>query len=63
MVGAVRVGVFGAGGRMGVAVCRAVDAASGLDLVAAVDPALVGTEVERRDSAPLTVSAEPEELA
>lgn len=31
---AVRVGVLGAGGRMGSAACRAVDAADGLDLVA-----------------------------
>ncbi|MFY1669239.1 4-hydroxy-tetrahydrodipicolinate reductase [Plantactinospora sp. WMMB334] len=32
-----RVGVFGARGRMGVEVCRAVDAAEDLDLVATVD--------------------------
>jgi hypothetical protein len=35
---AVRVGVVGAAGRMGSEVCRAVDAAPDLDLVAAVDP-------------------------
>jgi len=33
----VRVGVFGARGRMGAEVCRAVEAADGLELVAAVD--------------------------
>ncbi len=33
-----RVGVLGAGGRMGATVCAAVAAASDLDLVAAVDP-------------------------
>ncbi|MFT4109366.1 4-hydroxy-tetrahydrodipicolinate reductase [Propionicimonas sp.] len=32
-----RVAVFGAGGRMGAEVCRAVEAADGLELVAAVD--------------------------
>ncbi|MFI9643021.1 4-hydroxy-tetrahydrodipicolinate reductase [Micromonospora sp. NPDC051925] len=35
--GAIRVGVLGARGRMGVEVCRAVDAAGDLDLVTAVD--------------------------
>jgi 4-hydroxy-tetrahydrodipicolinate reductase len=34
----VRVGVFGAGGRMGSAVCSAVDADPALELVARVDP-------------------------
>ncbi|MFV2016987.1 4-hydroxy-tetrahydrodipicolinate reductase [Micromonospora sp. LOL_023] len=34
---AIRVGVLGARGRMGVEVCRAVDAADDLDLVASVD--------------------------
>ncbi|HEU5003494.1 MAG TPA: 4-hydroxy-tetrahydrodipicolinate reductase [Actinomycetota bacterium] len=33
----IRVGVFGAAGRMGAEVCRAVDAADDLELVAAVD--------------------------
>lgn len=40
----VRVGVIGAGGRMGTAVCAAVAAAPGLQLVAAVDPGAVGQE-------------------
>ncbi len=34
----IRVGVFGAGGRMGATVCAAVAADPGLELVAAVDP-------------------------
>ncbi len=41
----VRVGVSGAAGRMGAAVCAAVDAAAGLDLVAAVDPAAAGGDL------------------
>ena len=39
----IRVGVVGAGGRMGSAVCAAVLADSGLELVAAVDPHASGT--------------------
>ena len=41
-----RVGVFGAGGRMGTAVCAAVRADPELELVAAVDPAYAGTALE-----------------
>ncbi|HEY1831947.1 MAG TPA: 4-hydroxy-tetrahydrodipicolinate reductase [Acidimicrobiales bacterium] len=41
-----RVGVVGAGGRMGQEVCRAVAEATDLELVAAVDPARVGESVE-----------------
>ena len=41
----VRVGVFGAGGRMGSTVCAAVTADPELELVAAVDPAHHGVEV------------------
>jgi len=41
-----RVGVFGAGGRMGTAVCAAVRADPELELVAAVDPAYAGTVLE-----------------
>lgn len=37
-----RIGVVGAGGRMGTAVCRAVAASEDLELVAAVDPGAVG---------------------
>jgi 4-hydroxy-tetrahydrodipicolinate reductase len=40
----VRVGVVGAGGRMGQEVCRAVSEASDMELVAAVDPAHVGED-------------------
>jgi 4-hydroxy-tetrahydrodipicolinate reductase len=42
----IRVGVFGAGGRMGATVCAAVAADPDLELVAAVDPGRVGDEVE-----------------
>jgi 4-hydroxy-tetrahydrodipicolinate reductase len=42
----VRVGVFGAGGRMGRTVCAAVSADPELELVAAVDPAHAGEKVE-----------------
>lgn len=40
----VRIGVVGAGGKMGTAVCAAVVAAPGLDLVAAVDPFAAGQQ-------------------
>lgn len=40
-----RVGVFGAGGRMGVAVCHAVCADPDLELVAAVDPSFAGIDI------------------
>ena len=39
---ALRIGVLGAGGRMGTTVCTAIDEAPDLDLVAAVDPAAPG---------------------
>jgi 4-hydroxy-tetrahydrodipicolinate reductase len=39
-----RVGVVGAGGRMGLEVCRAVSEASDLELVAAIDPAHAGDD-------------------
>lgn len=38
----IKVGVFGAGGRMGAEVCRAVSAESDMQLVAAVDPVFAG---------------------
>ena len=41
-----RVGVVGAGGRMGREVCRAVRARPGLELVAAVDPGFAGVRVD-----------------
>ena len=40
----IRVGVVGAGGKMGTAVCAAVDGDPALDLVAAVDPFAAGQE-------------------
>ena len=42
-----RVGVFGAGGRMGAEVCRAVAADPDLELVAAVDPHHAGLDVRQ----------------
>jgi dihydrodipicolinate reductase len=41
----IRVGVFGAGGRMGSTVCRAVHADPDLELVAAVDPQHAGIDL------------------
>ena len=41
----IRVGVFGAGGRMGATVCEAVSGAADLELVAAVDPWHAGETV------------------
>jgi len=41
----IQVGVLGAGGRMGRAVCRAVAAAEDLDLIAAVDPGAAGEDL------------------
>jgi 4-hydroxy-tetrahydrodipicolinate reductase len=49
----IRVGVFGAGGRMGSTVCRAVQEAPDLELVAAVDPFHAGIDLAQlgvRDS-------------
>lgn len=43
----IRVGVFGAGGRMGGEVCRAVHAAPDLGLVAAVDPSVAGRPISQ----------------
>jgi 4-hydroxy-tetrahydrodipicolinate reductase len=42
-----KVGVFGAGGRMGITVCRAVDGDPELDLVAAVDPYHLGLDLRQ----------------
>lgn len=54
----IRVGVFGAGGRMGAAVCDAVNADADLELVAAVDPAGAGQSVHG-----VTISADPRAMA
>src|SRR6476661_9751046 len=43
----IRVGVFGAGGRMGTTVCRAVLEAPDLELVAAVDPLHAGIDLDQ----------------
>ena len=60
----VRVGVVGAGGRMGAEVCRAIADAEGLELVAAIDPGRAGATL--RDvtgiDTDLTVLAELEGL-
>ena len=54
----IRVGVFGAGGRMGATVCGAVAAEPELELVAAVDPHHTGEVIEG-----VTIAAGPEALA
>jgi 4-hydroxy-tetrahydrodipicolinate reductase len=62
----IRVGVFGAGGRMGSTVCRAVVADPDLQLVAAVDPLHAGIDlrgVTGADLRGLQVSPDVESLA
>ncbi len=54
----IRVGVFGAGGKMGQTVCAAVGADLELDLVAAVDPHAVGRSILGTE-----VSADPKAMA
>lgn len=59
----IRVGVFGAGGRMGSTVCRAINDDPALDLVAAVDPHHAGLEVSRVAGVPgcdLLISPNPD---
>jgi 4-hydroxy-tetrahydrodipicolinate reductase len=46
-MGPIRVGVFGAGGRMGSTVCAAVSGADDLELVAAVDPYHSGIDLRQ----------------
>jgi len=53
-----RVGVFGAGGRMGSTVCAAVAGDPDLELVAAVDPAHTGEQVEG-----VTIAADSDAMA
>jgi len=55
----IRVGVFGAGGRMGATVCDAVAGASDLELVAAIDPFHAGERVAGTD---LEIATEPTAL-
>lgn len=60
-----RVGVFGAGGRMGSTVCRAVASDPDLELVAAVDPHHSGLDVRQiagADVSGLQVMAGPDAL-
>jgi len=60
-----RVGVLGAGGRMGREVCRAIADDLELELVAAVDPALAGIDLRQvtgADAAGLQVGSDVEAL-
>ncbi|MEA2500868.1 MAG: 4-hydroxy-tetrahydrodipicolinate reductase, partial [Actinomycetota bacterium] len=62
----IRVGVFGAGGRMGAEVCRAVATAPDLELVAAVDPVLAGrplAEVAGLPGSALVIAGDPQAMA
>jgi 4-hydroxy-tetrahydrodipicolinate reductase len=61
----VRVGVFGAGGRMGAAVCQAVTEDPELSLVAAVDPHHAGIDLRQvtRVDSDLHVSSNAESFA
>lgn len=54
----IKVGVFGAGGRMGATVCDAVATDPDLELVAAVDPAAAGRTVHG-----VVISSDPRSLA
>src|SRR2546421_11174509 len=61
----IRVGVFGAGGRMGGEVCRAVAAAPDMKLVAAIGPAVAGrplAEVAAIPGSTIVGSDDPEVL-
>ncbi|MGH8978806.1 MAG: 4-hydroxy-tetrahydrodipicolinate reductase, partial [Acidimicrobiia bacterium] len=61
----IRVGVFGAGGRMGSTVCRAVIDAPDMELVAAVDPERSGTPLAEVgvEGTELRIASEAAELA
>ena len=62
---AIRVGVFGAGGRMGSLVCRTVAGDPGLQLVAAIDPLHEGLDLHRvtgADVPGVRISADAEAL-
>ncbi len=61
-----RVGVLGAGGRMGREVCRAVADDADLELVAAVDPGLAGVDLRQvtgLDGGGLQIGADVDDLA
>ena len=62
-----RIGVFGAGGRMGRAVCQAVIEDPGMELVAAIDPEFAGIDLRQvtgqsGESSGLQIAGDPEEL-
>ncbi len=60
-----RVGVFGAAGRMGAEVCRAVELDPELSLVAAVDPRMAGAELSKVvgiAESELFIASDPEEM-
>ena len=60
-----RVGVLGAGGRMGREVCRAITEDPELELVAAIDPALAGIDLRQVtgvDGAGLQMASDVEDL-
>src|SRR5947207_12624809 len=62
----IRVGVFGAGGRMGATVCKAVVADPELELVAAVDPHHAGLDVRTvtgADATHLQIAPEADALS
>jgi len=61
----IRVGVFGAGGRMGSSVCRAVQEAPEMQLVAAVDPQHSGIDLDQLGvrGTGLLVASKPAALA
>jgi 4-hydroxy-tetrahydrodipicolinate reductase len=59
----VRVGVFGAGGRMGSTVCRAVAADPELDLVGAIDPYHSGLDLRHATGVDSDVHIDPDPSA
>jgi 4-hydroxy-tetrahydrodipicolinate reductase len=58
-----RVGVFGAGGRMGSTVCRAVAADPDLDLVGAIDPYHAGLDLRHATGVDSDVHIDPDPSA
>jgi 4-hydroxy-tetrahydrodipicolinate reductase len=58
-----RVGVFGAGGRMGSTVCRAVAADPDLDLVGAIDPYHAGLDLRHATGVDSDVQIDPDPSA
>jgi 4-hydroxy-tetrahydrodipicolinate reductase len=59
----VRVGVFGAGGRMGSTVCRAVEADPDLELVGAIDPYHSGLDLRHATGVDSDVHIDPDPSA